>query len=297
MLPQIKPQKGKAFDKLPLKTIKEFDDTTYLLSTKYDGNMIFIVKVGGRVHFYTSDWKPFYIGYIASYVLAMVTVDFVAMGEFMYGCEGKLGDRVHSAKLTTYRTNYSKLLGNDLGDEMSSNIKIFDFLEFGDNCLLTSVMYIDRLVNAKMHLDGVVPSNMSVIETFLVSGRQARDITKALVKDGWEGTMLVEPDSHYHVGKRVNHSIKLKPRKTADLLCIGIEPGDGKYTGLIGSLLLKDSEGRVVSVGSGLSDDDRAKDKTFYIGKTIEIEYEQILDTYIQPTLPKGFDRGHKEID
>lgn len=124
---------------------------------------------------------------------------------------------------------------------------------------------------------------MKVITTTKLLGYDAIQMAKNHVKDGWEGLMCVEPSSHYTYGKRGNHIVKLKYRKTADLLCIGIEAGEGKYLGMIGSLVLKDSIGRTVKVGSGLDDIDRDK-RVMYIGKIIEIEYEQILDTYIQPT-------------
>ncbi len=54
---------------------------------------------------------------------------------------------------------------------------------------------------------------------------------------------------------------------------------------MIGALLLEDSKGRVVSVGSGLSDDQRRVNSMYFVGRVIEIEYEQILDTYIQPII------------
>ena len=110
--------------------------------------------------------------------------------------------------------------------------------------------------------------------------------------------MLIEPHVKYHVGKRVNHSIKLKYRPTADLLCIDVEQGEGKYTGMIGSLVLQDMTGRVVKVGSGLSDFDRTMLSGHFINSIIEIEYEQIMDTYIQPTFIRvRDDKTKEEID
>ena len=50
-------QKGKMLDKLPAKI--DFDSTMYLVSTKYDGNRVFIVKKHGAISCFTSDWKQF----------------------------------------------------------------------------------------------------------------------------------------------------------------------------------------------------------------------------------------------
>lgn len=294
LLLQIKPQKGKDFSNLPNKTLEVFDNTTYLQSIKYDGNQIFIIKIGNEVEFYTSDWKQFYLGVVAKEVLE-IEEDFLLVGEFMHDCIGKLGDRTKSAILTTYRTNFNKNLTNGIS-ELKTNIKIFDALQIVNNTLICNVMYKDRIKYAQTIVKGC--TYLSTIIVTEVTGAQAKESNIDLLRRGWEGSMLVEPISFYEIGKRVNHSIKLKGRKTADLLCIDTELGEGKYMDLIGSLVLEDSEGRRVSVGSGLSDNDRLYHEDFYIGKVIEIEYEQIMDTYIQPTFIRiRDDKTKKDIN
>ena len=289
LLQQIKPQKGKDFSNLPGKTLDVFDNRKYLQSIKYDGNQIFIVKIGNEVEFYTSDWKQFYLGVVAKELLE-IEEDFLLVGEFMHDCAGRLGDRTKSAILTTYRTNFNKNLVNGTS-ELKTSIKVFDALKIntinalGEVALISivsNIKYRDRLKYAQTIVKGC--KYLSTIIVTEVTGAQAKETNIYLLRTGWEGSMLVEPDSLYEMGKRVNHSIKLKGRKTADLLCIDTELGEGKYMGLIGSLVLEDSEGRRVSVGSGLSDSDRLYHEDYYIGKVIEISYEQIMDTYIQPT-------------
>ena len=280
MINPMRPQKGKDFSNLPAKTLATFDTTKYLMSTKYDGNQIFIVKQGKTVRFYTSDWKEFTISLVAK-ELHNISDDFILIGEFMHNCKGKLGDRRKSAILTTYRTNFSKGIPNGITED-KTNIKVFDLILLTEGKLLKGIPAESRLVTARDLLERV--NYVEVIEQVLVTGKIAREKVKDLVAQGWEGAMLIEPSSLYEVAKRVNHAIKLKGRKTADLMCIGIEPGEGKYEGFIGSLVLEDAAGRRVSVGSGLDDKDRLKSFDCFIGKVIEIGYEQIMDTYIQPT-------------
>lgn len=270
-------QKGKTLDKLPKSN--KFNTTEYLVSTKYDGNRIFIVKDKDTVRFFTSDWKEFNLPYNYDELLNN-NEDFVLEAELNYGCIGKLGDRPKSAIITTWRTDFNKgLKSRTPGLDVS--IRVFDivFLKEG------RVQGLNFTYEQRLAWLGVLkfPSYMKVITTTKLLGYEAIQMAKNHVKDGWEGLMCVEPSSHYTYGKRGNHIVKLKYRKTADLLCIGIEAGEGKYLGMIGSLVLKDSIGRTVKVGSGLDDIDRDK-RVMYIGKIIEIEYEQILDTYIQPT-------------
>jgi len=278
---QLKPQKGKAFDKLPKKTLDTFNDTKYLLSIKYDGNQIFIVKRSKQIQFFTSDWKEFTIELVED-ELSRVPGDFILVGEFMNKCEGKLGDRRHSAVLTTYRTNFSKSMANIGLEQAFTNIKVFDCLEIINGELQTTVPYGTRIRTAAYLIEGL--RYLETVKTMLITGKEARACVKQFTSAGWEGGMLVEPDSIYHIGKRVNHSIKLKNRPTADLRCIGVEEGEGKYTGKIGALVLLDSFSREVSVGSGLSDEERGYHEDCFLDKIIEIEYEQIMDTYIQPT-------------
>jgi ATP-dependent DNA ligase len=281
----FKPQKGKAYDKLPKKTLTTFNDTEYIVSTKYDGNQIFITKVGADVRMFTSDWKEFSIAIIVE-ELKDLDYDFVVVGEYMHDSAGNLGCRTLSAKLTTYRTNFKKGLLNQKEDEEKTNIVLFDYLEVLGGCsIITDVPYSERLANLdELEYDTLNSKHLNIINYETLIGEDARLKAEALINDGWEGAMLVEPDSPYEIGKRVNHSIKLKNRPTADLECIAINAGEGKYAGLIGSLTLLDSHGRTVDVGSGLSDGERLYGEHYFVGKIIEIQYEQILDTYIQPT-------------
>lgn len=282
----IEVQKGKAFDKLPASSLKTFNTDTFAVSTKFDGNQIFIVKRNNKVTWFTSDWKQFDIPGLGTELLNNKS-DFILIAEFMYNCEGKLGDRKKSAILTTLRTCWNKSIANPTSfKEELCNIKVFDCLPFIDSELCSFIQYdlpyINRLEVASLLF---LPDQINRIKYKLFKGEEAIKYSKNLVNLGWEGAMCIDPKSKYQQGKRVNYSVKLKYRKTADLLCIDVIPGEGKYNEMIGALVLQDSEGRIVSVGSGLDDNDRKPELSdYYIGKIIEIEYEQIMETYIQPT-------------
>lgn len=285
MIEHFKQQKGKAYDKLPVKTLAVFDSTEYMVSKKYDGNMVFIVKVGSEVRMFTSDWKEFHIDTIADELRSLRNDDFVVIGEFLHNCEGKLGDRTKSQILTTFRTNFNKGIPNSLGDEVMSKVMVFDFLPVVSRVPAPDCRYSNRLEVAMKVLKKSY--YLEVIEYKIMSGSRAMEYSKQLVKEGWEGAMAAEDLPYkisYTTNKRVNSIVKLKHRKTADIKCVGVEEGEGKYTYLIGALVLEDSKGRRVSVGSGLTYSHRCMTENYFIGKIIEIEYEQILDTYIQPT-------------
>ena len=281
----IEAQKGKALDKLPKKESESFDTDIFSVSTKYDGNQIFIVKRNNKVTWFTSDCKQFDIPGLGTELLHNKS-DFILVAEFMYNCEGKLGDRKHSAILTTLRTCWNKSIANPLSfKEELCNIKVFECIPYLVTDLCSFLQY-DLLQENRLEVASLLffPVQISKTKSKLMTGAEAKLYSKKLVNEGWEGVMCIDPKSKYQAGKRVNYSVKLKYRKTADLLCIDILAGEGKYDGMIGALVLQDSEGRIVSVGSGLDDSDRQPELSdYYIGKIIEIEYEQIMDTYIQP--------------
>ena len=283
----IEAQKGKALDKLPKKETESFDTDIFAVSTKYDGNQIFIVKRNNKVTWFTSDFKQFDIPGLGTELLHNKS-DFILVAEFMYNCEGKLGDRKKSAILTTLRTCWNKSIVNPLSfKEELCNIKVFDCIPYitSDLC---SFLHYDLAQENRLEVASLLffPAQISKTKLKLMTGAEAKIYSKKLVNEGWEGVMCIDPKSKYQSGKRVNYSVKLKYRKTADLLCIDVVAGEigSKYENSIGALVLQDSVGRIVSVGSGLDDKDRQPELAdYYIGKIIEIEYEQIMDTYIQP--------------
>jgi len=266
-------------------------------SIKYDGNYVQIHKKGNSITFFTSGGKEFYIEHIADELCNLnPNVDFIIECEYIANTSGKLGCRTSAAKLTTYRTNYSK--GLESGAFVGNDIfMVFDCIAYGkDRALVNSDTFETRLQNL-YDLD----LGTHCERAFILNNKFSLDKIDAqpFINDGYEGLFLKHKDHVYLPGKRVNNAIKLKGRKTADLLCIGVEPGEGKYEGMIGSLILTDSSGRIVRVGSGLDDSDRnlAFDLVFK-NKVIEIEYEQIIDTYIQPTYIRvRDDKTKEEID
>lgn len=89
-----------------------------------------------------------------------------------------------------------------------------------------------------------------------------------------EGVMLNLLDATYQF-TRTNQLLKVKVMNDCDLRIIGVEEGNGKFAGTLGSLVV-DYKGNPVGVGSGLSDADRAAiwaDPDAYIGRVATIQY------------------------
>jgi DNA ligase-1 len=74
--------------------------------------------------------------------------------------------------------------------------------------------------------------------------------------------------------------VKLKAEESADLICVGVEKGAGKYANMIGNLICETSDGLLnTGVGTGLKDEDRSKDPSEFIGKIIEVAYNEVISS------------------
>jgi len=277
----IKQNKGKMLSKVASSKLIE---SGWALSTKYDGNYV-------QIHFdpynpdnsvvFTSSGKPMRFSnlqFLLESYLGYIKEPTIIEAEYIYDCEGKLGDRTKSARLTTYRTNSAKGLSNDLTDK--DIFMVFDVIKLDDT------KFSDRL---KLLNSFKSNNNLKTIDfSFEYSINEALDIALAKNLEGYEGLMLKQMNHIYKPGKRTNDVIKIKELRRIDLKCYDIVPGRGKYSGMIGGLhLINERTGMTCQVGSGLNDSMRSKDSSYFLGKTIQIKYEQILDTYVQPVFIK----------
>jgi DNA ligase len=78
-----------------------------------------------------------------------------------------------------------------------------------------------------------------------------------VVRQGGEGLMLRQPESAYETGRSPT-LLKVKPFDDAEATIVAHEPGQGKFAGKLGALRVRTDDGREFSIGSGLTDADRA---------------------------------------
>jgi DNA ligase-1 len=99
---------------------------------------------------------------------------------------------------------------------------------------------------------------LRVVPQTRVSTRKALDARLASVEArGGEGLMLHHRDARYRPG-RSDLLVKYKRHDDAEARVVAHLPGQGKYAGMTGSLLVESADGRRFRLGSGLSDAQRA---------------------------------------
>lgn len=93
---------------------------------------------------------------------------------------------------------------------------------------------------------------------------------QTMVETGAEGLMLHLASAHHSPG-RSNALLKLKPYFDDEAVVIEHLPGNGKYTGMLGSLRVRNQQGAEFSVGSGFTDKERASPPP--VGSVITYKY------------------------
>lgn len=142
----------------------------------------------------------------------------------------------------------------------------------------SAVEYKDRFIDVVNIVENIDSEFVEFAESHIVnSPEEAIVVCDNYIKSGFEGIVLKNIDAPYS-NTRSPNQVKMKAEETTDLLCVGTIPGEGKYQGMIGALMMEDASGQLkVNVGTGLSDADRNKSPDEYIGKIHEIKYNELI--------------------
>ncbi|WP_233243646.1 DNA ligase [Bacterioplanes sanyensis] len=93
---------------------------------------------------------------------------------------------------------------------------------------------------------------------------------KAVVASGGEGLMLRRADASYQA-QRSDAMLKLKLDQDDEAKVVAHVPGNGKYHGMLGALLVETDDGRRFRIGTGFSDEERRNPPP--LGSRITFEY------------------------
>lgn len=118
---------------------------------------------------------------------------------------------------------------------------------------------------------------LQMVEQSRVASRTALDARLTqVVAAGGEGLMLHHADARYGVG-RSNALLKLKPHDDAEARVVAHAPGKGKYTGMLGALVVEHHDGRQFRIGTGFTDAQRADPPP--LGSWVTYRYNGLTST------------------
>ena len=266
-IPQFNVQLAK---EAPIETL----EYPMLAQLKYDGVRLIAIVSDTKVTFKTRNGKKVKLPKLAAAISKINAVNFMLDGEITY-TSGKMEDR------TGISGAINSAMHGGAVDESNMVFNVFDTMsKLQLECSKCNLPYSERYTTA-MKLVGAADSEMVVLATTneVHSPEGVNTLYSAAIEQGYEG-LILKPHEHLYTFKRSKDWVKLKEIKTADLTCVGIEEGSGKYEGMIGALMCKgEVEGKdvIVNVGSGLTDLDRSLLARDYYGQLIEIKYNSLI--------------------
>lgn len=251
---------------------------------KANGLFINIIKLKGQPLYVSRNGKEFdFLGQPDDEVIKFYKDDFVMHGEaLVLEKDGTIMERKKGNGIINKAQH-----GTISQDEASRIIfEVWDIVPYSDwvsgNC---TVPYEKRIATLQYGIKGLYTEHKDIpyfvhclrlIETKEVQTMAEADTYyKGMIKRGEEGAVLKNKNGIWKNHTSPNQ-VKMKVKDPADLICVGTTEHT-KKEGWIGALELQSSDGIIkVNTGSGLDDKDRQMVSNYYIGKIIEIEYNEI---------------------
>lgn len=240
---------------------------------KYDGVRVIAKIELGQIRLYTRNGKRIFCKHITDELLNLIADGEIFDGELICN-EGKSKDRTSISGIV----NSAVKTGRDIIEEEVSYV-LFDRLE----SIKSNVPYDTRRKELEECYSraGYLKYIKLAPKVNVTGVTQIRQLFDFYIRDGYEGLILKKANGVYEY-KRSHNWVKVKEVNTADLLCVGVSNGAplSKYEDMIGNLTVKGTvKGKdiTVNVGSGLSDELRGQRPDYFLGKTIEVKYNQLV--------------------
>lgn len=261
--------------KLEEKTVKKlhWKDGVFV-QLKSDGlRCQMVISETGAVSMYTRNGKP--IDTFGRFdMIGLEVKGAVIDGELLVKRDGKILDR------KTGNGVINKFVKQTATQEMADELffMVWDIISLPYwKAGLDAKVYSERfaVLTYKVNLlNQYYPAvNIGLIKSDIVhSLEEAEVIYENYLKQKEEGVILKDPTSIWE-NARSKFLIKMKAEETADLLCVGWNPGTGKYENHIGSLICESACGKLKVSIPGRGDEMRTADHKEYVGKIIEVQY------------------------
>ena len=247
-----------------------------LVEYKYDGVRVVAIVKNGKATLYSRNGKIFTnFPHIESALSKKEFNNYVFDGEVM-------SDDFQALMKQVYRKSGAKT-----DDAYLALFDILPLKEFNDGkSKLNSIERKEKLNElAQTFGDAIKLVDYEIINFDTDEGQiKFSDMNKEALEKGFEG-LMIKPNDNFYECKRSHAWLKIKPFIEVTLKIIDIQEGSGKHEGKLGAFHVEgEDDGKFfsLSVGSGLTDDDRerfwaAKDKL--VGRMVEIRADAITQS------------------
>lgn len=142
-----------------------------------------------------------------------------------------------------------------------------------------STPYTERLKHLVDCVDQLPSHQASLVETKIVSTHyEAQKFYERMIAAGFEGAMIKVASMPWE-NKRSKFVLKMKETKDATLRCVAVQ-AHSKNKELIGSLECVTEDGKLrVSIGAGLTEDDRKQKPEYFLNKLIDMQYNMLINS------------------
>ncbi|MDF1764389.1 MAG: DNA ligase [Oleibacter sp.] len=137
--------------------------------------------------------------------------------------------------------------------------------------------FIDRYQQLRQLINTTDTDPVQLVKQFPVSDKDdLNERLEPILARGGEGLMLHRLSSIYTPG-RSHDLLKVTPLDDDEGIVVGYEEGEGRLANMVGSLRVKLENGRILRIGSGLSDEERQNPPE--IGSRIRFTYRGLTAT------------------
>ena len=247
----------------------------FVISEKKDGNRVVVIKDNGVIKSFSRQGKSYEgLQEIESDILGLPIDNIVFDGELIADIEGS------TIEVYAETTSKARSKGNNKTGLVFHIFDVLDLKEFQNGKSLSKcVARKSRLSNIFETYD--LPHCREVKSLYI--GGDLNEVGKWMswaTEQGLEG-LMVNMDMPY-VCKRSDVILKVKVFNNADVRCLEVLEGTGKYENMLGAITIQfEHEGKLYecNCGSGFSDEER---KTYYkqpeliTGKIVTVGYFEV---------------------
>ena len=260
----------------------KYDNSGYYITEKLDGNRCIATYEDGEWVFRSRNGKVMHVNFDMSDLPIEFTYDGEVMSRSQTLDSMKLTSNLiyGTSDLLVYKNEFNTVSGliNRHGGIKDLVYNIFDIM-VDDVPYYERREELDRIASA-----GVESSDVRIVPVLAQTSYDSlenitSDYLARVCNMGGEGLMINFASGSYQ-HKRTDQLLKLKQVQSIDMVVTSIQEGSGKYEYMVGAIncMIDTDDGKhiEVSVGSGLSDEQRAfwymnPDKI--IGQIVEIQY------------------------
>ena len=244
----------------------------FIIQQKLDGSFCYLIKEAGKDPQAITRSGSTYPLEFAQNLAHRLPDDFVVIGELLVLEERE--DEPEYLTLDRQTGNgilNSILKGGNTDDKLCFELVAWDCVTVKEfKAGYSKTPYKERGTILESFWESIVEMN------YVKSLEEAFAINSQYIAKGLEGSVIKTLDFEWRNGTSKD-CIKLKIEFECDLKVIGMKEGTGKYQGMMGSLTVASSDGKVVSdVGTGFSDEARKAWWEMYTPDSIK-SYEIVI--------------------